>query len=494
MIFIYTMPITYDEEDNTAELAIVGLGPGGLAAALEAAKLGKSVLAFTDRDSYTRSQRVNLNMDTEAFLKNHTNDKDPLDIEFWKKLDRERSVQIKDVERFLYRKLTQYPNVQVVTLKKPTNINRVERSPLNTSNQIQLSNGQSYFCHHLLASDGAKHQIANLVSQHFDTNINYQATPLQERHRYHAAVQLSLNKKSILPSWTSPMGFIKKMLAYVKLGWSESYKPKFYVLANQDKSKFSFAGEIPEAIYREPDPDKKKQQLKAWASIAIQEQFGINPDHLSFRDSKKSPAKNNFQATAFEMELQTSNTPIIELNNGVFAQTGDARRTPNYFLGHGLNDAIQGGYAFAQAIKKDGFDIDSYVDEIEKIDRHITREMESTERGSATIKTQAPTQFTAAIDALITHLARDPLKNGQAIPRLMMIKSYFQDGHQLSDMYRLLDEVKPIIKESDQTNIFKLAYKAIVSIYDKHGAKSDSEKLFDQIEEHLEDYQSRRAR
>lgn len=452
------------------------------------------MLAFTDRESYIRSQRINLNTDTEAFLKNHSNDKDPLDIEFWKKVDRERSVQIKDVERFLFRKLTQYPNVQIVTLKKPTIINHLAQSPNNTSHQIQLSNGQSYFCHHLLASDGAKHQSANLVNQHFNKNINYHTTPLQERHRYHAAVQLSLLRKTALPSWTSPMGFIKKMLAYVKLGWSESYKPKYYVLANKDKSKFSFAGEIPEAIFREPDPDKKKQQLKAWASIAIREQFGINPDHLSFRDSKKSPAKNNFQATAFEMELQTSNTPIIELENGVFAQIGDARRTPNYFLGHGLNDAIQGGYAFAQAIKKDGFDIDSYVGEIEKLDRHITREMESAERGSATITTQVPTQFNAAIDALITLLARDPIKNGQAIPRLMLIKSHFQEGHQLSEMYQLLDEVKPIIQQSGQTNLFKLAYKAIVSLYDKHGAKSDSEKLFDQIEEHLEDYQSRRAR
>lgn len=29
MTFIYTMPVTYDEEDNAAELAVVGLGPGG---------------------------------------------------------------------------------------------------------------------------------------------------------------------------------------------------------------------------------------------------------------------------------------------------------------------------------------------------------------------------------------------------------------------------------------------------------------------------------
>ena len=66
------MPPLYDnkfaDQDSAADVAIVGLGPGGLAAALAAAAAGKNVVAFSDRSEYVRGQRLVLTPSTIAFL------------------------------------------------------------------------------------------------------------------------------------------------------------------------------------------------------------------------------------------------------------------------------------------------------------------------------------------------------------------------------------------------------------------------------------------
>ena len=122
--------------------------------------------------------------------------------------------------------------------------------------------------------------------------------------------------------------------------------------SNESETKFNFTGAIPESIFRE-DGEKRKILLQQWASIAIFQKYGVRPDQLEFRRSRKTPSKDKLQATVFELEIsacQNSTVPLV--GGGVFTQVGDARRTPYYRVGHGLNDAVRGGYLFAQTLQE----------------------------------------------------------------------------------------------------------------------------------------------
>ncbi|MCX7090294.1 MAG: hypothetical protein NTU48_02435 [Legionellales bacterium] len=76
----------HDSESTAADIAIVALGPGGLAAALYAEDSGKTVIAFTDRTEYIRGQWLSLSETTSDLLRQYTDYSDLADRMFWKKL------------------------------------------------------------------------------------------------------------------------------------------------------------------------------------------------------------------------------------------------------------------------------------------------------------------------------------------------------------------------------------------------------------------------
>lgn len=188
------MSFVWDTEESAADIAIVGLGPGGLAAALEAASRGKNVLAFTDRNAYIRGQRlILLSLDTVTFLRQHTIDSDPLHKEFWQKYDDDNGImQLKDIERFLEKKLHTYPNVTIVPIEKPAKIISIGFGETKKSSFIELSTGRRYFCQHILAADGGRHAIADIVNTQLESDIQYKRSDTQERYPYHGTVQLRL--------------------------------------------------------------------------------------------------------------------------------------------------------------------------------------------------------------------------------------------------------------------------------------------------------------
>ena len=80
-------------------------------------------------------------------------------------------------------------------------------------------------------------------------------------------------------------------------------------------------------------------------------------------------------ATTFQVSLVKSNQALYPLPHGVYAPVGDARRTPNYKLGHGLNDALQCGVEFARCIRRDGglFDQERYQALVDKVDQNFDK-------------------------------------------------------------------------------------------------------------------------
>jgi len=358
------MPNIHDNDAAAADIEIVGLGPGGLAAALQSAADGKKIVAFTDRNEYIRGQRLYLNAETIKFLKQHTDPEDQLDTQFWKKFsDDGGTAQTKDIERYLLRKLNKYSNVTIIHADRENPVAAVGKG--ESKNFIQLSNGEKYYTRNILAADGARHSFADLMNRDLAAGIHYIKTSAQERHRYHAVVQLKLKAGFEPPD--SLLTSSSALSSYRAMSWDRFYKPKQIIFSNHDKTKFYFAGEIPKHIFEIKDPAERSDKLKKWASAAISEQFDITEDKLEYRISTKTPAKNRLQATVFEMEMMQTDKQIVDLADGVFAQIGDARRTPDYFFGHGLNDAIKSGVSFAKGVTEDKFEKDAYTTVIKEL-------------------------------------------------------------------------------------------------------------------------------
>ena len=362
----------HNESNSAADLAIVGLGPGGLAAAYHAASRGLNVLAFTDRNDYTRMQKVVLSIDVVRFLQNINNEQDIEDQRFWALYHTEQYLRISEIEKYIYRKLVKLPNVHIVQLSKSSSAGIQSITSEKETTCFHLQSEQYYF-KHLIVADGAHHNISNLLSSQLNANIFYADCNEQERHPYHAIVQVKLRPGiQIDPEKaTTRGGFI------ARLGWNQTFMPKFYIFTNANKTEFSFSGEIPEHIYHAPE-EQKPELLKQWAGAAIKEEYGVDIDDLTF--PKADPdQKDSFFVSLFKIHLEKSSTALYPIPSGQVGIIGDARRSSNYILGHGLNDAIEGGITFSDCIdpNTNQFNRLKFISKINQMEEDIVTRMKS---------------------------------------------------------------------------------------------------------------------
>lgn len=393
------MSDTFDHEDSAADIAIVGLGPGGLTAALKAAKNGKKVVAFTDKD-HIRGQRLLINEETVRILTEFRDETDAEDIKFWRRFSNEGTIQTKDIEKYLYRKLSAFPNVTIVKINKDS-IESIGSDNQNSSAAfIRLKDGAKYYCHNIVASDGARHNLATIAARDLSEQITYGPGTFQDRHKYHAAVLLKLKRGEELPiTVPQPIESEAKIQIFRGQGWEQDYEPNCYVCCNEKQTKFNFTGAIPESIFRAPY-EVRRELLHKWASEVIFQKYGIKPEQLEYRSSTKSPEKDRLQANVFELEIIICQKPVLSLpGGGFFTLIGDARRTPYYRVGHGLNDAVKGGYSFALTLEPSphGINIEEYTNLVRSMDKYVDDRMSampSTLQFYQTTKTvdSAPTQ------------------------------------------------------------------------------------------------------
>ncbi|KTD08260.1 FAD-dependent oxidoreductase [Legionella jamestowniensis] len=452
----------FNEEDAAADVAIVGLGPGGLSAALEIAHQGKEVLVFTNREHYIRGQRLILTRETEQFLLKHFDHQNPLDVTFWKKYGLEKTLQTKDIEKYLYRKLSKLPNVTIVKVPKNSDhaIQKITQGAEGNADCLVLNNNEKYYFHNLLGADGAWHSTANLVADCFKQPIEYELATSQERHPYHAVVQLKLksnvnpNKKQFQTDVINEMQFLASQ------GWQESYSPKYYIFTNAACTKFYFAGEIPQQIFAASKPEQT-ELLKKWASSFIKKHYGFDEEHLEYRESKNTPAKDKLQTTVFSMTIEVCKTAVLNLSNGVFAQIGDARRPPNYNLAHGVNDAIIGGLLFAKAMSSTPFAEESFKKSLKDMDDEIENKMQEIKLTRKDAKEKAKKKLIDAIDNLLLLLQSNSENTPLSISKLELAKQTFETTGQLAVMYDALNEMKSIIENAQNVSIFYWAYTLI---------------------------------
>jgi hypothetical protein len=189
------------------------------------------------------------------------------------------------------------------------------------------------------------------------------------------------------------------------------------------------------------------------------------------------------EATTFETNIDATPTPVVELaHGGVFAQIGDARRSPYYVLGHGLNHAIQGGIAFVEAMQTP-FDQDKFLAKLAKFDEDLKKpEIEIPPKVDKLIK---------SLGRLITHMESRP---GSVFPpeSIQMLKMAQHDLKELifEQTELALKEIAPLIEKHAKDNP-RLGYQCWRGLRQLYNTKANTSMiLFEQVQHSLKQAQS----
>jgi len=375
--------------DSIYDLAIIGLGPAGLIAAINAAKLGLKVCAFENRELYTRGQRVGTNPSVFDFLSQlRSKPADENDITF----DQTKKSKIKDIERYMFAKLSAFPNVTIIR-EDGLQLQVLPYQP----NPCVAAGESRYYFHNLCDASGIHHCAVSEIEKNFNISIQYErqlvkdslddcllsgnvtngelykktysrkereSLVLQAKKRflltpqYHFSAQIKIKNHS---NDTKTMSQGEQQERLIQLGWKSTSIPRLVIAGAGVKNKFSIAGQLSNDIFIEPDVSKKFHMLQEWARILFVIQrpdFDFNDVQINWSKSTnelKAFKKNQMALLAFEMTpgINYIQNPIIKLPGGQNCYViGDAGKQADYRFGTGLGSALEQAMAIGTSIVK----------------------------------------------------------------------------------------------------------------------------------------------
>lgn len=301
--------MSLSHQDSTDPIVIVGMGGGGLAAAIKLIQAGKKVVIFENRDYFTRPQRIFLDAASQEFIESLIDPNDEYDKLFSEKYREERkksasqaegkspkisvdddSIRVRSLQKFLHRKLLalqkKHPDLVEINHGSQIKISAIdpEKQELTYSENGEV---KKRAFSHFIEADGARHAMADLLNKHAKENgkdpfFNFSLQEVQHRHPPCGVIQCKLNipktigddEKVIAKSavakllsgiiWNVNDGYYLK-----RAGWNAPYYPRLFIYGNTDEMKLGIASEIPEDILKlAADPAKQVEyeaQFLEWA-------------------------------------------------------------------------------------------------------------------------------------------------------------------------------------------------------------------------------------
>jgi len=144
---------------------IVGMGPGGLMAAIELANSGQPVIILEKRPIHSRSIRVEVDpiflndiKSVQSYITHKSKEDIEKDADFFKSIS--NNVVISDLEDYLERQLKYFPNL--ITVKKgPQYI--LDKTNFDLENHTITLDNQTIPYQHIIAADGSHRTTAHLI-------------------------------------------------------------------------------------------------------------------------------------------------------------------------------------------------------------------------------------------------------------------------------------------------------------------------------------------
>lgn len=403
-------------------IVIIGLGPTGLAMAIEACKndtLRRNVIAITDREQYTREAIFRLDVDIIPYLAELVG-QDKIDHYFESKLIGPKEslngwdfhiIQMKTLEQLLYETLISLPNIEVLCLPKRSNCHIKDiDSDNHTVTVVQQPDTKAtervIGFKYLIAADGPSHNTVNRV---VGNQIIYETTQLPQIHMKHARVTYKLPadlcvdtfRSSLLPVNTP----ISDLRSLKNLGWTLNSSPEIRAFV-VDGVLFA-AAECPEQL----DNDIDKIDLWMQAVLGLICTQSIN-------------ALTRIDAALFDVSLAEANRTVIPLpgkskthdETAYLLPVGDALRNTHYQTGSGAVVGLQEARALGSYLKgaQSLSDLETYHAQISdiraanrmRVDTFITKRNERETKAAALAESMktllAPAKVLNIIESSLT--------------------------------------------------------------------------------------------
>lgn len=344
---------------SKSRIVISGMGPGGLAAAWEAAKRGYHVTIITDRsDKFVRVQRVFLDDKSVNYLRGmQSAEAKELERLDKKLFDDVPYVAIKDVERYIQRRLAEFPPNQI-TYHLQSQLSDIDmgqgQCTIQTLSTLVEKEGSSVVeFDFIIGADGGKHHAANLVGCEYE--------PVQSpAYVYHGSFYLTIEKEDGtefgLPK-DNPgyISFIKKKddetkeedwplcaVLVIDLRSYDKYKYK--------KTKANLVSEMPKEIFERiklnPSSEKTRDVMHDYIQHCATECLGKIGKENNFKIQIVAPSKkygvqkDKLKAQVFEVDLMKAKKAAMAKGAKSFILLGDAYQQANYQVMHGMNDSL----------------------------------------------------------------------------------------------------------------------------------------------------------
>lgn len=386
------------------DMIIVGGGPIGLATAYEAAKKGNQILLVEKRneeESILRPQVVVLQPDRKRQLFGMVGEYERLDLDDLKFLDTLASsaeVQIRPLQKFILKRIRNFNttwNNESIKLSYETQLSSVNLHG-GSLEIIENNETKPVSFKRLIGADGANSQTLDLVNQNLPEEEKIQrTTPKSMKHlenSFHLGTYVKLSRKDQKDLNIPEREFVSAFMSNKNPGklfksnelYFLRFDKKSHLKNNKKSVKMGFVGELPKHIYKEAQQyqkkinaksgeitklernanhsgqqetlmlqqallekanlvDQRNQLLLNYAKRAAAGSLKIDEDALQIEvvGSKKTPAKDKLKILTFQGGSLQAEKAAIELNGHGFYLAGDAYFTPNYPVGHGMNDGLE---------------------------------------------------------------------------------------------------------------------------------------------------------
>lgn len=382
------------KETNIFKNIVIGMGPGGLAAAFKLLLLGENVTLIDKQEHFTRNQRVYLpieliqsfwgltSLSNRGYLlkeKDDTEDnslecffdmncmqedigeEDQMDFDFFKQLQFNNGfIEIKDLQTYQLEKLKRFSEQESVKYNIPMGLGKhdfdvsakiniyrgkYEVVSVNTQESILIlrdrASGEekNVSFDSLVCADGSKHEMVDLLNE--SLSINYIDLPKPRHERFGTAFfKLSLTEgqevdnRFIFSAKAPQLSLRDLSILSTKFGWTHDYFPLSYTAIDIEKGEAYFTVEIPMKITRE----QNQSLLTDWGKFMINRQHGVLLDDLELANNGSGKES----SYVFAVEPKVIDRNYIELTSGgKISIIGDAAVSANLTFGHGVQEAIQ---------------------------------------------------------------------------------------------------------------------------------------------------------
>lgn len=325
------------------DVVIVGAGIGGLTAAVEATRVGKKVLIIEKRSkalTAIRPQLLFLYPEVVYYLNKLSHDSS--DNQFIADMKKKTSngsdhFSIKHIQRFLMHHI----NNDLCDFHYESQVSEINFAEdyLVVASSHDLSQHEKIKFGDLILADGIKHGTANLLRDQLEFSEKYIA---QREEKKHVMGYFILNakfpdKKNEFPMQNpievvihdGRVGFM--YYDYFSLKQHDFNKVKLCVVMNLKDEQY-------EAI-------RVDDQLGGrFLKHCVETVFSPTDWDIRVTKSKKSgQEKDKLKYATFQLELFGAKQAAFESNGHMVALVGDTRRGPDFYQGHGGNDAITDG-------------------------------------------------------------------------------------------------------------------------------------------------------